>query len=133
MLNVSHICKHLAELRPLLAGSPYPHTSKSKAVHTGKSTGSICNREPCAKYTFVLIQGENELIPYSKACIAGLFFFFLAGCFARCAGCCKEAESYFSFALQCERRANNSKHAGYLCVHSPFYFQGHVVYYFFLL
>lgn len=77
MLNVSHICKHLAELRPLLAGSPYPHTSESKAVHTGKSTGSICNREPCAKYTFVLIQGENELIPYSKACIAGLFFFWL--------------------------------------------------------
>lgn len=58
-------------------------------------------------------------------------FFFLADCFARCAGCCKEAESYFSFALQCERRANNSKHAGYLCVHSPFYFQGHVVYYYF--
>lgn len=47
-------------------------TSKSEAVHLGKCTGSICNREDCAKYTFLLIQGENELVPCSKVCTTGL-------------------------------------------------------------
>lgn len=51
------------------------HTSKSEAaVHLGKRTGLVWNGEDCAKYTFLLIQGENELISGSEICITGLFW-----------------------------------------------------------
>lgn len=59
------------------------HTSKSEALPLGKCTGFICNGEACAKYTFLLIQGEKEPTPCSKLCRSGLFW----GCFARCMGC----------------------------------------------
>lgn len=52
---------------------------ESKAVHLGKRTGFVCNREACAKYTSLLIQGENELVPCSKVCITGLFLAVLQG------------------------------------------------------
>lgn len=50
------------------------HTSKNEVVlHLGKRTGFIWNGEACAKYIFLVIQGENEPIPCSEICINSLF------------------------------------------------------------
>lgn len=106
---------------------PSPHTSRSKAVRFRKGTGFICNREPCAKYTFVLIQGENELIPCSEVCITGLL---LAGCFARCMRCCKCGWILLS-DLHFSTRDLQTASMLVTCVQLLFYLQSHMLFFFF--